>query len=664
MCGIGGIVWQGNEDRMQITSEAVVSMKHRGPDEGAFYIDEFVGLVHARLSIVDNAGGKQPFYVPNHDQILIYNGEIYNYDYLKNILTVRGVNLKSHSDTELLFHLLLHFGKEILPSINGQFAFCYYNPLEQSILLARDAFGEKPLFYMKKNGHLAFASEVKTLIKLVSFEPKICSKQLNSLQRYWACLPDQSIFQEISQIPAGHSLEYKNGSSKLSCFIAPLRHISEEKSEKIDLLIKNSVLRRLRSDVPVGLMLSGGLDSSIIGQEMLENNSFETFKTFSVVFPDNQFDERKYQEIMVKHLGSDHYQVEIDQLAMCNNFEDAVYASESPSHRTAFIAIYALHQLVKKQGIKVLLSGEGADEMFMGYDIFKEVFIKDQIRSGKKFEDLKNHISSVNSFMPNDENYHRLIRLKYSNYRALSEYNKWNSSHSQRQQLSARSLSFSIQNNCESVVVDEEWYSFLKSKYSTFQNESELRRAQKIETETLMTGHLLCTQGDRVSMANSVETRLPFIDPSIAAFSMALSTQKDFFSSKSEKAILKNIYKKRLPNKILERKKFPFRSPDSFNFLSSNTGQEFVASYLDNVDELEGIFDVNKFNDFFKSCFKNGANPPRDNFAFVFGLTTMVLQKVLKRFSSKQNILMSKQFFEQSYKTNFGKILCVKNWLE
>ncbi|MDC6467206.1 asparagine synthase (glutamine-hydrolyzing) [Methylophilaceae bacterium] len=663
MCGIGGVVWQGGENRMQIARKTLNSMKHRGPDEAGIYIDEFIGLAHARLSIVDDAGGKQPFCIPNHDEILIYNGEIYNYNQLKRMLTDRGVVLKSHSDTELLFHLILHFGQQILPSINGQFAFCFYDPKEQSLLLARDAFGEKPLFYREENGYLTFASEVKTLVNLKSFTPELCAKQLNSIQRYWSSLPDQSVFQGVSQIPAGYSMKYKNRTFKLSSFLAPLEPLSKVNNQKIDSLISDAVSKRLRSDVPVGLMLSGGLDSAIIGQEMIEANSSNNLQTFSVTFPNAQFDERKYQEIMVNHLKSNHYQIEIDELTMCDKFADAVYAAEMPSPRTAFTAIYALHQEAQKQGIKVLLSGEGADEMFMGYDIFTEVFIKNQILAGKSFEELQEYISAVNVFMPNDENYHRLARLKFSNYRALAQNKDWNASHSQRHQLGARSLSYSSQNKNNDHLVDEEWYEFLKLKYNNFQNENEFRRAQKIEAETLLSGHLLCTQGDRISMANSVETRMPFLDPSIAAFSLGLDEKKDFFSSKSEKEILKNIYMGRLPKTIIDRKKFPFRAPDSQLFLYSHTGRDFVNSYLDEVDELEEIFNSTKIKNFFEACLKDGADSPRDNFAFVFGLSSLVLQREMKRSFLDQNKSSERLSFKETTKTKYGTVFQIKNWV-
>ena len=255
---------------------------------------------------------------------------------------------------------------------------------------------------------------------------------------------------------------------------------------------------------------------------------------------------------------------------------------------------------------------------------------KNQILAGKSFEELQEYISAVNVFMPNDENYHRLARLKFSNYRALAQNKDWNASHSQRHQLGARSLSYSSQNKNNDHLVDEEWYEFLQLKYNNFQNENEFRRAQKIEAETLLSGHLLCTQGDRVSMANSVETRMPFLDPSIAAFSLGLDEKKDFFSSKSEKEILKNIYMGRLPKTIIDRKKFPFRAPDSQLFLYSHTGRDFVNSYLDEVDELEEIFNSTKIKNFFEACLKDGADSPRDNFAFVF-----VKPKFICKFSSR-----------------------------
>lgn len=658
MCGIGGIVWRGGEDRQALMSRTLESLRHRGPDEAGYYIDDYVGLAHTRLTIVDNAGGKQPFHVEGLDQVLIYNGEIFNYEELKLHLAGRGVKLQSHSDTELLFHLLVEFGSSILPRINGQFSFCFYDPHSRTLLLARDAFGEKPLFYTLREGRLAFGSEAKAIVSLTDIPLVLCGEQLHSMAQYWATLPSRSVFKDIEQLPPGCALEFRDGRTNIFCYLVPLQATDADSNGELRELIAAAVRRRMRSDVPVGLMLSGGLDSSIIGAEMRVAAAAASLRSFSVAFRHAEFDERRFQEVMSRHLDTEHEMIEIDGDDLSDAMPDAIHAAEMPSPRTAFVAIHILHRRVNRAGIKVLLSGEGADEMFMGYDLLREVYIKDQIRKGRSFEELESVISTVNSFMPNDENYRRMIHLKFANYRALADDTRWNASHSQRANLAAQAVRLLATPDEAAEKVHAEWLAFLEGKYARFTEIDVFRRAQAIEVETLLSGHLLCTQGDRVSMAHSVETRMPFLDPSLTCFSATRDAEATFFEQPSEKMILKEAYSAALPAEILHRTKFPFRAPDSIALLSSNRGPEFVRSYLTELNGLEGIIDVARASMFFEKCLSSGAKTPRDNFAFVLGLTILILHATRRRKVNTERLLSR----HTVRRTGFGEVCMIANW--
>lgn len=628
MCGIAGLTWQGGEDREALLLQSIGQLKHRGPDDAAIYVDDFVGLTHSRLAIVDVGGGRQPFVVSGRDEILVYNGEIFNYDELRLLLQSKGVELRTHSDTELLYWMLVVFGREAVRRLNGQYAFCFYEPKQRTMLLARDPFGEKPLFYRPTNSGLAFASETKALFAMGVVEPALSLPQVHSLARCWATVPSESPFEGIRQLPPGHSMLVRDGKSDIRSEVVPLANPGAQPDDLGEAL-SGAVHRRMRSDVPVGLLLSGGLDSSIVGAEMRESVPAGDLNSFSIGFPQPEFDERAHQSVMAERLHSDHVTVESDGSLMADDLEDAVHAAESPSPRLAFVSLYALHREINRNDIRVVLSGEGADEMFFGYDLFSEVFIQDSIRRGQTFEDLAGRIGSINLFMANDPRYHQMVQLKFANYEALSRNQSWNASHSQRGSLAAKFVQLLLP--ADAASTDAAWLFYLRDRYAGFDDFDVFRRAQIIEAETLLSGHLLSTQGDRISMAHSVETRMPFLDPALAAFSTAQDAPTTFFGRTSEKAVLKDIYRNRLPEQILERKKYPFRAPDSVSLLSTGRGRELVNELAGDLSMLGGVADVEKAEGFLRKCLDAGAPSPRDNFAFVMLVTTAALARTLGR---------------------------------
>jgi asparagine synthase (glutamine-hydrolysing) len=661
MCGIAGITWIGPHDKGLIISRALLSLRPRGPDEAGFYCDDYIGLAHTRLTIIDADNGKQPFFIQNHDEILIYNGEIFNYDELRSMLEKKGVALISQSDTELLFHLLMNFDTDAVALINGQFSFCFYQPSIKRILLARDPFGEKPLFYSTVNNQFAFASDAKTLISMLNIQPKICKTQMLSMAKTWATHPSKSIFSDINQLPPG-SLLIHNENLQINIHYqnVGLNNIKGvEPRDSLANIITSSVKRRMRSDVPIGLLLSGGIDSSIIGHEMSALSNNMPIQTFSVSFKSDQFNEDLYQKIMVQSLKARHKAILFDEEMLINNLDDSIYASELPSHRMAFVAMYCLHKEIHKNDIKVVLSGEGADELFFGYDIFTETFIRNKIKQGASYESLEPYIALTNSFMVDDPGYHKMNRLKYSNYSALSKNSTWDSSHLQRASLGAKAFNLMQPAYDQLSSITSEWHEYLNTKYADFTQLDVYRKAQIIESETLLTGHLLSTQGDRVSMANSIETRMPFLDPGIANFSLSKNVEEFFFQTNQEKLCIKNLYKKKLPEQIVNRKKYPFRSPDSELLLKSKIGQEYVQYCLNELDTVSNIFDEATSKIFLRNCLDRGAILPRDNFAFNLLITTLSLQKQFNKIYKNPASIVPRR---TTYQTKYGTIYEVLGW--
>lgn len=644
MCGIAGIYWQIEPDQSLLESTLSL-LDHRGPDEAGIYFDDKVGLMHSRLSIIDHSGGKQPFTIGRDAPILIFNGEIFNYQALRKTLEITGEKFTTNSDTEVLYLLLCKYGEAALKKLNGQFAFAFYDPKTGNILLGRDPFGEKPLYYSNING-FKFSSEIKAISRLHKSQLFLSPKAMQSMVSLWAPVPNTSVWEGVLAVPPGYTLSYSNGEITLRrYFFCSLTDGALETSPKdIRFQFSRAVRNRLVSDVPVGLFLSGGLDSSLVGYE-LANQSSQNIKSFSVSFENKDFDESSHQRTISNFLSTEHISLTISNRDIVDNFENALYFSEAPSPRSAFIPMYMLCKEVHRNGIKVVLTGEGADEIFLGYDIFREIAIKQAIRNGASFDDLKPTLKKINSFMTRGQDGDKFLALKYSNYKKLSELNGALSSHNERVNMGTTARQFLLQNFEEPV-----WEEYLTNKYDSFLGASELERGRAIEIETLLSGHLLCTQGDRVSMAHSIETRPPFLDKELVEYVLQLNPELFFDSEYGEKAILKQAYEGLIPESIIARQKYPYRAPDCFAF-TNGYGIEFVMDKLSGL--RSSIFDVNKFRTYCADLLKKKHISPRENHAFMTIFTGIL---VANQFENLTNITKQKMKSSKAMETAFGHV--------
>ncbi|MBN1853186.1 MAG: asparagine synthase (glutamine-hydrolyzing), partial [Pirellulales bacterium] len=382
MCGIAGVLhFDGREACPERLRAMIAVMHHRGPDAAGILVDHGTGLAHARLSILDPANGRQPMQSTNGALTITFNGEIFNFIELRAELEARGHCLKTRSDTEVILHAYEEYGEKCVEHFNGQWALAIWDKQRKQLFLSRDRLGIRPLFYTQVNGQFLFASEIKSLFVLPEVRRELDSHGLSQLFTFWSTIAPTTVFRDIRELPPGRNLvirrdqfqertywqlDYTPADGSIPC---------QAWAEKLRALLIDATQLRLRADVPVGAYLSGGLDSSItvaLAQKKLNDR----LRTFSVSFEDRQFDESDYQKLVVDFLNVEHHAMHCDHESIAEIFPEVVWHTEKPMLRTAPAPLFMLSELVHAAEFKVVLTGEGADEILGGYDIFKEAKVR------------------------------------------------------------------------------------------------------------------------------------------------------------------------------------------------------------------------------------------------------------------------------------------------
>ncbi|MCE5280571.1 MAG: asparagine synthase (glutamine-hydrolyzing), partial [Deltaproteobacteria bacterium] len=379
MCGIAGIIDHSTPtEKEHLLRRMLGLIRHRGPDAFGIYLNDRVGLGSARLSILDLAGGDQPIHNEDKTVWIVYNGEVFNYPDLREELERAGHRFYTKTDTEILVHLYEDMGPELLSKLNGQFAFALWDCREQVLMLARDRMGIRPLFYHFENGRLLFGSEIKTIFADRSVTRELNVQTLSDIFTCWSPLGDATAFKGIRQLLPGHCALYRNGRLETR----PYWKLSfsgdghgerpfESYREELSALLHDATKIRLRADVPVGAYLSGGLDSTYV-TALVKKHFNNRLRTFSVSFSDERFDEAPFQLKAVDALQTDHRMIRCTDKDIGETLPKVVWHTEVPMTRTAPVPLYMLSGLVRENNFKVVLTGEGSDEIFAGYDIFKE----------------------------------------------------------------------------------------------------------------------------------------------------------------------------------------------------------------------------------------------------------------------------------------------------
>ena len=636
MCGIAGFInLKGSHTPERQELERMIhAVNHRGPDGYGFYCDEAVGLAHARLSIIDLEGGDQPIRNEDGGVQVVFNGEIFNYLELRRELEKLGHQFYTHSDTEVIVHLYEEYGQKFVDYLNGQFAIALWDSKAQQLILVRDRVGIRPLFFTHVNDRLYFASEIKALLCSPSIDRSLDVDALGQIFTYWAPLPPNSIFKGISSLPPGHMMVVRKGEISQQSYWDwkfPTERIlvnstAEELAEELRDLLIDSVRLQLQADVPVGAYLSGGLDSSVI-TSLIKNYTDVPLRTFSVAFEDDEFDESGYQKELMDYLDTMHTQVLCRKTDIGEAFPRVVWHTESAILRTAPTPLMLLSSTVRSAGYKVVLTGEGADEVFGGYDLFKEAKIR---RFWARQPDSKIRPLILQRLYPylkhspifNDAYAKRFFQ------QGLDSIDESYFSHVPRWLTTSRAKQFfnpEVTDHLKGVDYFRSIESILPDAISRWQP---LNRDQYIEAHTLMSGYLLNSQGDRVAMANSIEGRFPFLDHRVIEFANLLPARYKIMGT-NEKYLLKRAMKGLIPESIRKRTKQPYRAPDSQSFFINGKTPAYIVELLsENSLKEAGYFNPLAVAKLMKKCKAGRAIGFGDNMAFVGILSTMLLHEL------------------------------------
>ena len=613
----------------------VGSLHHRGPDEAGFYGDSRVGLGHARLGIIDLVDGVQP--ICNEDQSLwiVFNGEAFNYPELRDRLVKAGHRFRTRTDTEVVLHLFEEYGPACLEMINGQFAMAIWHRPNGELFLARDRMGVRPLFFTTVGGRFIFASEIKAIFQNPEVPRAIDLQALCQTFTFWTTLSPASLFQGINELPPGHYLTIRRGRISQKAYWSIPYFAPEERwrgslgeaTEVLRALLRDAVRIRLRADVPVGAYLSGGLDSSIL-TALVRRDFNNHLRTFSMSFEEGRFDETAYQREMAARLGTEHRQVLIRNGDIAEGFLQAIWHGEVPLLRTSPIPLLRLSALVRESRFKVVLTGEGADEVFAGYNIFREAKVR---QFWARRPDSRLRPLLLERLYPyvfqNPARGRAFLQHFYAVSPALlgdplfSHRVRWESSGRNTGLFSAavRAALSSYHPLAEA----------LERLPADFAARDGLARAQFLESNIFLSSYLLAAQGDRVAMANSVEMRHPFLDFRLFDFAAKLPSHWKI-RGLQEKYILKRAFAGLLPASICRRSKQPYRAPIREAFFRGQGGHPLLDLLGEDSLQRAGFFDPRKTAHLVNKFSRAGGTPPSEgqNMALVGILSTQALYRL------------------------------------
>src|SRR5262245_5800395 len=641
MCGIAGFIDPDARSYGEdVLTRMLSTIRYRGPDDVAGFCQDQYGIGMVRLSIVDLAGGLQPALTPDRQIALVFNGEIFNYRDLRRELAEKGETFTTNSEVEVLLKLYRRDGLAMASRLNGQFAIAILDLRDKRLALIRDPFGIRPLFWTRVDGGLVFASEIKALAAHPMVDLRLDPVALLQTLRFWTVVGDRSAFEGIRQVPAGHYLTFDaQGDARLERYWTwPFPQTSSELRlsrddeyfeafrEQLDACIK----RQSMADVEVGSYLSGGIDSTVLAVRAAHQMT-DRLKTYSVTFADQGYDESPAQREIVSHYKFQHAAIQVADADIARVFPKVVYHAEAPLFRTAPAPLYLLSERVRQDGIKVVFTGEGADEVLLGYDLFREVAIRrfwerqpdsrcrpqlfrrlyhylPQFRNAR-YAGLVTDMYKAHLVAPDDPHY--AMRIRWANGKAMEGC-----------------LSKDVQQRYHDYDPVADLARWLPPGYW---DASDIQKAQQIEVALLLGNYLLSSQGDRMSMSHSVEGRYPYLDLEFVKFAASLP-QNVKLRSLRDKYVLRNAFDGEIPDAIRTRPKVAYQAPEMKAFFCDENTANATADVLsaDRVREL-GLFDPA-----FVSYLSTKARSRqfdrlgfRDNMCFVVIVSTLLLHDLL-----------------------------------
>ena len=561
MCGISAVIQTNATLEVRSILERMnAAMIHRGPDAGGIYLNENIGLGHRRLSIIDTEStANQPMLSSNKKWVVAFNGEIYNYVELK-ANELQGISFQTESDTEVILELFQKHGVESLSKLKGMFAFVLHNLETSETFVVRDRYGMKPLYFSMQNGTCLVASEIRALLASEVVPRKLSRIALEEyIETQTVCAPN-TLIENVQLLEAGHYLHFKKNETTKHCYYRLLDDLSYELSDKknaAELLrstLRETVRQHMRADVPFGAFLSGGIDSSLLVGLMSEVRS-EKINTFQISFEEEAFDERKYARLIAKKFNTDHHEINLNARSFLNDIPSAIAAIDFPSGDGP--NTFAVSKASKEAGITVAISGLGGDELFAGYPVFqymqsieKSFLLKLSYPLRKSVSLALRSISSNRSTRKKAE----LIGLPKANLASAFPLvrNVWSAG----ELIPRTKKHFEIENN----------FNFIFEK-----NAPLLNRVSAAEIESYMQ-HVLLRDSDQMSMAHSLEIRVPFLDHTVVELATHLSN--DLKNPTSPKKFLTETFSDILPHEVVNRKKMGFTLP--WNIWMKNELREFT----------------------------------------------------------------------------------------
>ncbi|MCB2219260.1 MAG: asparagine synthase (glutamine-hydrolyzing) [Bacteroidetes bacterium] len=588
MCGIAGIfhVKQSEKPVHQQSIENMLRViRHRGPDESGIYLEKNIGMGNVRLSIIDLSSGSQPLSAQNDRYWIVYNGELFNYPELRDELQSRGYHFHTSSDTEVVVQSYACWGPQCLQKFNGQFAISIWDSQKKELFLARDRAGIRPLFYTEKNGSLYYCSEIKGLFENPEIERTISRDGLAQVFRFWTTITPETPYENIRELPPAHYMLISQHQKKIERYWSlsfPINpdNIKEkpigEYIEEFRELFRDAVKIRLRADVEVAAYLSGGIDSTVTTAFIHELEP-GLLNTFSIGFTDRDFDESAYQNEASQYFGTHHTAFSCTSEEIGENFYNTVYFAEYPILRTAPTPMYLLSKKVRERNIKVVITGEGADEILAGYNIFKEAKIRRFWSREPESTARPLLLRQLYPYLPMMKDA-KSSGLKMFFGFALADTQNPYYSHLLRWHNTSR-ISHYLNEDWKTNLTDESFRKLLDNMvHPDFNRFGELARSQYLEFSIFMSNYLLSSQGDRMAMGNSVEGRYPFLDYRVIEFASALP-ERYKLNALNEKFILKKMMKGYIPDSILNRNKQAYRAPITGS-LTGERQPEFAKDLL------------------------------------------------------------------------------------
>jgi len=620
MCGICGYI---HLDRSKRPSEDILkgmmdAIFHRGPDDSGLYIKDNAALGHRRLSIIDLDTGHQPIFNEDGSLVIVYNGEVYNFPDLKESLLSKGHRFKTRTDTEVVLHAYEEYGDRCLKYFNGMFALAIWDARKGLLLLARDRFGKKPLYYAVFDNQFIFGSELKSILKHPSVRREIDPAALSKYLAYEYVPSPLTIFKKIKKIEPASKLVLQNGSYRIDSYwdlsFGNSNNLSlEETKANLAKLFKESVKRRLISDVPLGVFLSGGIDSSSVVAMMAELVSPKEIKTFSIGFKERSFDESSAARLVANHFGTDHHEETLSPGTMLEALPKVLDIIDEPFADSSIIPTYLVSRFTRRY-VKVALGGDGGDELFMGYPSF----LAHRLNSCAPFAGapLKKAILKAFVGMMSVSNDYMSLNFKARRFlRGLDfpdevRHQVWIGSFTPKEQ--------------ERLLISDghldydpfKLYDLTADRYKRAGSADPLNRAMYIYIKTYMTDDIL-TKVDRASMANSLEVRAPFLDKEFCDFAAAIpSTLK--LRRLRPKWILKEALKERLPKATLNKGKQGFAVPVA-KWLKEDLKDLTLNAFDEKKIKREGLFNYPYIKELLREYLGNKSDTRKEIWAlFMF----------------------------------------------